>query len=523
MESADAARILLRRRRMRASLTAFAQSIQIPGSPVGGDDSELFAPVGTSMARHHILLCEALQDCIERDYGRTMVFMPPGAAKSTYASAIAPAWAMGVQPGYQVILASYATELAKKHGKKARAICKQGVYVDAFGGSTVRKDTSAAEMWATTNSSEYMAGGLLSGLTGNRADLLIIDDPIKGAEAADSPAIRASVMDAIELDAMTRLNPKASVFLIQTRWHPLDPAGQLLPIDYDGRSGPVVCSDGMTWNVLNIPAECERADDPIGRATGEMLWPEYLDEELHWRQFRSNPRLWSALCQQRPTVAGGGRFKEEWVQWYEPGEAPGALNYYGADDYGAPPAPGTPVGDLDFTEMGIVGLDEVGDLWLVDWWFKQAASTDEGIKQFIKMAKRWKPRRWYGEKGVIHNSIHGTINRAKRETGVRTQIELLSSYGNKVAKAEAFFALCEQGKVHFPRTDWARRLVAMLVAFPVVSHDDGVDVCALFGRSLDGMAWAYVPPPVEEQDLKPFSVEWLEYADRAPATTGRTR
>jgi predicted phage terminase large subunit-like protein len=523
MEASTAARILLRRRRMRESLLGFAQSIQIPGAPVGGDDSELFAPVGEKMAKHHVILCNALQECIDTDYGRTMVLLPPGAAKSTYASSIAPAWAMGRWPGYQVILASYATELAKKHGKKARAICKQAVYNDAFDGSTLRKDTSAAEMWATTNGSEYMAGGLQSGLTGNRADLLIIDDPIKGAEAADSQTIRAAIMEAIELDAMTRLKPKASVFLIQTRWHPLDPAGQLLPDDYDGRCGPVVCSDGMTWNVINIPAECEREDDPLGRAIGEMLWPEYLDPERHWRQFRGNARLWAALCQQRPTVAGGGRFKEEWVQWYDEGEAPDALNYYGADDYGAPPELGSAEADLDFTEMGVAGLDEKGDIWLMDWFYQQAASTDTGIKNFIRLAKKWRIRRWFGEKGVIHNSISGTLNRAKRESQMRCQIELLSSFGSKVAKAEAFFALCEQGKVHFPRTEWARRLVAQLVAFPVVAHDDGVDVCALFGRALDGMAWAYVPPVEEHRDLKPFSQEWLFYNEKPAQKGGRTR
>lgn len=508
---------------MRSSLVAFAQSIQIPGAPVGGDDSELFEPVGTQMAKHHILLCEALQACIETDYGRTMVLAPPGSGKSIYSSSVAPAWAMGKYPGYQVILASYATDLAKKHGKKARQICKQGVYIDAFDGSTLRKDTSAAEMWACTNGSEYMAGGLQSGLTGNRADLLIVDDPIKGVEAADSPAIRSSIMEAIELDAMTRLKPKASVFLIQTRWHPLDPAGQLLPLDYDGRSGPVVCSDGMTWNVINIPAECEREDDPVGRAIGEMLWPEYLDEVLHWRQYRGNARLWSALCQQRPSVAGGYRFKEEWVRWYEEGEAPEVLNYYGADDYGAPPENGRDASDLDFTEMGVVGLDEVGDLWLVDWFYEQAASTDKGIKQFIRLAKKWHIRRWFGEKGTIHNVAAGAINRAKREEGCRTQIELLSSYGNKVAKAEGFFAMAEQGKVHFPNVPWAHRLVAQLVAFPVVIHDDGVDVCALLGRALDGMSWAYIPPIEVHHDLKPFSTEWLMWNDKPAVGNTRTR
>jgi predicted phage terminase large subunit-like protein len=515
MEAADAARILLRRRRMRESLVGFAQSIQIPGAPVGGDDSELFAPVGSTMARHHIILCDALQKCIETDYGRLMVFMPPGAAKSTYSSAVAPAWAMGKWPGFQAILASYGTDLAKKHGRKARAICKQRIYQDAFG-STISKDMSAAELWATTNGSEYLAGGLLSGITGNRVDFLMIDDPIKGAEAADSPAIRQQVMEAIELDAMTRLKPRGSVALIQTRWHPLDPAGQLLPDDYDGRSGPVVCSDGMTWMVLNIPAEAEHADDPLGRLAGEMLWPEWFDEQ-HWVQYRAKPRMWASLYQQRPAIEGGNRFKEEWVRWYDEEELPEHLNYYGADDYGAPK---DDVSDGDFTEFGIAGLDEKGDIWLVDWYFGQV-TTDTGIKEFCRIAKRWRTRQWFGEKGVIHNAIAGARNRAIRETGVKVRTNLLPAVGSKLARAESFFAMAQQGKVHFPRTPWAVRLVKQLCAFPVVQHDDAVDVASLFGRGLDNMAWAYVPPVEKDSDLKPFSVDWLMYEEKPIAKTGR--
>lgn len=502
----DAPRILLRRRRMRSSLTAFAQSIQIPGAPVGGDDTELFAPVGTGVAKHHVLLCDALQRCIETDYGRLMVFMPPGAAKSTYSSAIAPAWAMGRWPGFQAILASYGSDLAKKHGRKARAICKQPIYLDAFS-STVGKDMSAAELWATTNGSEYLAGGLLSGLTGNRVDFLMIDDPIKGAEAADSPAIRMQIMDAIEQDAMSRLKPRASVALIQTRWHPLDPAGQLLPEDYKGQSGPIVCRDGMTWTVLNIPAECEHADDPLGRELGEMLWPEWFGTDgKHWQQYRTKPRIWASLYQQRPSIAGGGQFKEDWVKWYDAGEEPNDLNYYGADDYGSPP---DDMGKGDYTEFGVCGLDESGDIWLLDWYYGQV-TTDTAIKAFCNMALKWKGlRKWFGEKGVIHNSIKGALDRAKRERKVYVRQELLSSQVSKLMRAESFFAMCEQGKVHFPRTPWARRLVDQLIAFPVVIHDDGVDVCSLLGRALSQMAWAYVPPAEKDASLKPFSVDWL--------------
>lgn len=510
MEAAEAARILLRRRRMRDSLAGFAQSITIPGAPVAGDDSELFAPVGTGMAAHHTLLCAELQACIEREYGRTMVFMPPGSAKSTYCSSVAPPWAMGRWPGYQVILGSYATDLAKKHGKKARAICKQRIYQDAFG-TGLDRSTSAAEAWALENGSSYMAGGLLSGMTGNRADLLIIDDPVKGAEAADSPAIRSQVWEAIELDAMTRLKPKASIFLVQTRWHPLDPAGVLLGEHYDGRSGPWECTDGMVWNIINIPAECERDDDPLGRAPGEMLWPEWFDEN-HWKQYRSKPRLWSALYQQRPTLGEGTAFKREWVQWYEPEELPSALNVYGASDYGAPSEMST---DPDFTEHGVAGMDKDGELWLLDWWYEQGATTDRGVKAFLALARKWKRyRRWVNEKGVIYNSVKPWMEAEAKRQGIRLRLEALPSTASKISRAESFFAMCESGRVHFPNLPWAHRLVDQLCAFPVVAHDDGVDVCSLLGRLLADMAWAYEPEAPKDMSLRPFSVEWLEYRDK---------
>lgn len=520
MEPSEAARILLRRRRMRDSLKGFAQSIAIPGAPVAGDDSELFQPVGTGMAKHHELICDELQRCIETPYGRTMIFAPPGSAKSSYASSVAPAWAMGRQPGYQVILASYATDLAKKHGRKARSICKQRVFADAFG-TGISRATSAAELWSLENGSEYMAGGLLSGLTGSRADLLLIDDPVKGAEAADSPAIRAQVWEAIELDAMTRLKPRGSVFLIQTRWHPLDPAGTLLGEHYDGRSGPWECTDGMVWNIINIPAECERDDDPLGRKPGEMLWPEWFDEH-HWTQYRSKPRLWAALYQQRPTLGEGTAFKREWVRWYEPGEQPDALNVYGASDYGAPSEQST---DPDFTEHGVAGLDKQGDMWMLDWWYEQGATTDKGVRAFLDLCRKWKRyRRWVNEKGVIYNSVKPWMEQSAKRLGVRLRLEALPSSNSKISRAESFFAMCEAGRVHFPNVPWAHRLVEQLSAFPVVAHDDGVDVCSLLGRLLGDMAWAYEAPPEPDSDIKPFSVAWLEYRDKTDQpTTGRVR
>jgi predicted phage terminase large subunit-like protein len=503
IDAAAAATILLRRRRMRASLAAFAQSIQIPGAPVGGDDSELFAPVGTGMAKHHVLICNAIQACLETDYGRLILMMPPGAAKSTYASAIAPAWAMGRWPGYQCILTSYGTELAKKHGRKARAICKQAVYQDAFGHG-IDRSRSAAELWGITNGSEYMAGGILSGITGNRADAVFGDDLIAGAQEADSPATRQATWEAWEMDVMTRLKPRGSVVLLGTRWHPLDPIGMLLPADYDGRSGPVQCNDGMVWQVLCIPAEAEREDDPLGRQAGEMLWPEWFPPE-HWITPRKNARNWAALYQQRPSIEGGNRFKAEWVQWYEPGAEPSALNVYGFSDWGAPSETSI---DPDFTEHGVFGLCPDRHVWALDWYYGQE-STLTGQKENFRLAQTWRPLQWTNEKGPIYNAIAPTLKEKFKQAGQYMRWDALPSIGNKVARAESFYAIAEEGRLHLPNLPWAHRLVRQLCDFPQVPHDDAVDVCSLAGRKLANMPHAWLPEVPRDASLKPFSVEWL--------------
>jgi hypothetical protein len=48
-------------------------------------------------------------------HGRLMVMAPPGSAKSTYATVVAPSWYLGTTPDRRVILASYGGDLARRH------------------------------------------------------------------------------------------------------------------------------------------------------------------------------------------------------------------------------------------------------------------------------------------------------------------------------------------------------------------------------------------------------------------------
>ena len=159
--------------------------------------------------------------------------MPPGAAKSTYANVVVPSWAMGKFPGYNIITTSYGTPLALKQSRKTRSIAKQPRYQQTFK-TELSNDNSAVEDWSLQNGSTMRAAGILAGVTGNRADGVIIDDPLKGRQEAESETTRNTIKDAIDDDLMTRLKPNGWVCYILTRWHEDDPVGRLLPDDYDG-------------------------------------------------------------------------------------------------------------------------------------------------------------------------------------------------------------------------------------------------------------------------------------------------
>lgn len=310
---------LYRRRHARDSVVAFAEFIDVPGRPAreDDDDCEDFAPVAAPLATHHKLICNEAEACFLKPFGRTMLFMPPGSAKSTYASVVVPAYVMGKYPKTRVGLFSYGGTLAKKFGRRTRAIIKQARYGAVMRSDdvpvTISADSSAANEFTLTNGSEYMAAGILGAATGNRFNLLTIDDPVKGREDADSETIRNKTWDAYEDDLKTRLIPGGSILIIQTRWHEDDLSGRILPAEWNGESGDILCKDGNVWRVVCLQAECETDSDPLGRERGQMLWPEWFSAQ-HWAQFRSNSRTWGSLCQQLPKPADGMMFKPDKIE-----------------------------------------------------------------------------------------------------------------------------------------------------------------------------------------------------------------
>lgn len=516
---AAAATELLRRRRARESLVAYSQSITVPGAPASDDPDEwIFKPIESSVAHHHRLTYEAVERCIRTPMGRLMIFEPPGSAKSTCASVVAPTWAMGKFPGLRVLMASYAGKPIIRHSKRARHIVASPEYRAIWpDGSLDPKSpapppaalidgSKASDEWELANGSGLFAAGLLGGITSSRCDLGIIDDPVAGRQEALSPTLRKSTRAAYDDDFLTRLKPGASVILIQTRWDPQDLAGSILPEDWNGESGMIECRDGMTWEVLCIPAQAEREDDPLGRKIGEYLWPEWFPES-HWKQYKANPRTWTSLYQQRPRPDEGNQFEADWFHWYDPEELPKHLTVYGASDYAVTEL--TLENDPDYTDMGTVGVDEKGDIWILDWWFGRE-EPDESINAELRLVRRWKPGTWYGEGGVIEKAIAPLVRRMSREQDTYCVRKWLPSVSDKVSRVASFRARAHAGTVHVPRgKSWATRLVDQLCDFPAGRYDDAVDVCGLIGRALDKLRDAQVPQVAVRKPIKPFSVEHL--------------
>jgi predicted phage terminase large subunit-like protein len=446
LSPAVAAAELLARRRASRSLTSFIEYLQLG-----------FVP-----AKHHRLLIDHLEAVERGDIDRLMVLMPPGSAKSTYASVLFPPWFMGRNPDAAVLGASNTTDLAERFSRRARDIVEQKRYRNCFGFG-LSEAARGAGNWETERGGEFYAAGVGSTIAGRRADLGLIDDPIRSREEADSDRLREKQWDWYVHDFLPRLKPRARQLLIQTRWHEDDLGGRILE------------REAERWTVVKLPMVAQ-ASDPLDRKPGERLWPEWFTEEMV-EQAKLDPRAWNALYQQNPIPDEGDYFQRDDFNDYL--ELPQQLHYYGASDYAVSEGQG------DFTEHGVFGLDYNGDLYAVDWWRDQAKS-DVWIERQCDLIARYKPLIWFGESGPIKRAIEPFLRKRMQERQSFCRLEWLPSIADKVARARAIQARCAMGKVWLPKTaSWKSDLFSQLMRFPAGKYDDGVDVLSLIGRGLE--------------------------------------
>ena len=397
--------------------------------------------------RHLRVLADKLMAVKDGKIKRLMVFMPPRHGKSNLASELFPAWYLGHKPNHQVLFTTYGQDLADGFGRKVRNAVADPKHVRSFPGSVLAEDSQSAKRFNTEAGGVYYAVGAGGAVTGRGADLLLIDDPLKNREEADSRLIRDKLWDWFASTAFTRLMPGGAVVLIQTRWHEDDLAGRLLR----GHEG---------WDVINLPAIAEE-NDALNRPLGTALWPDQysVDALLNIKQ-TIGEREFAALYQQRPAPLEGALFRRDWIK------------------HGNSPRSGTRIAmgvDLaistrdtaDYTAIVVMARDEFGKLYVLDA-VRERVDFPNALRLIRNMADKWSPRAILIEQVAFQAVV---VQELLRQTTL--PIKGVVPDKDKITRAQPLALRYEQGLVwHEMLPSWFED---ELLAFPNAQHDDSVD------------------------------------------------
>lgn len=416
------------------------------------------------------LIDEALVDAAEGRCDRLMISLPPQEGKSVRVSRRFPEFLLMRNPDLRIAIISYAHGVARR---LARSIRDDITLHSATLGIAVSQTSSAANEWAIAgHAGEVYATGIAGSLTSRPVDVLIIDDPYKNGEQADSEAWQEVVRDFWTEVAVPRLGPGAIVIIVQTRWRDDDLSGWLQAEDVDGH-----------WRVINIPAQADHdpnkgETDPLGREPGEYLESARgrTVEEWERRQVEVGSRTWNALFQGRPAPASGNIFHSGWFRYYEQQqwiERPDGSRW-------------------------AVSFDEVIASW--DMTFKDTDGTDyvcgqvwgrRGVEAFLLdqvhdrlsfvetcVAVRMLAAKWpQAVLKLVEDKANGPAVLSALARKVNGLVAELPQ-GSKIARAAAVSPFVEAGNVLLPAPEiapWVDALVEEVKTFPRAAHDDRVD------------------------------------------------
>lgn len=414
----------------------------------------------------HRFLAEQLEAVERGDLRRLMVFMPPRTGKTEMLVRWL-AWCLGRHPDWPMLYTSYAADLAWEKSGDCRSVVSSEEYAEVFGSKrlievmakaadvALAKDSRAVQRWKIAGKrGGLQAAGVGGPITGKGGALIVIDDPVKNRQEADSAAFRNSTWNWYTSTLRTRLEPGGRIVLVMTRWHEDDLAGRLLQRAADDPQAD-------QWHVVKL-AGLAKAGDPLGRPEGEALDPDRYDRPALLQTKASiGERDWASLYDQEPRQEEGNVFKSAWFRYVDqlPQLRQAAVIWDTAFESKE---------TADFSACGLVAQGVDGAYYV-----KPLVHDRLEFPELVASAQE-QVRDWPNADHCVEAKASGKSLRQQMRLSGIPLIELEPA-GDKVARANSVTKYFEAKIVHFVRSPLLDSLEHELLTFPNGTHDDQVD------------------------------------------------
>ena len=444
-------------------------------------------------------ICDKVQEFIEEDTGHAfdilVLSIPPQHGKSMTITETLPSWYLGKFPTKRIIEASYSEDFAQLFGRRnLRKIEQFGRELFNIEKGNIANNT---EFELSNGIGGMISRGILSGVTGRPADLMIIDDPVKNRQEADSKTYRDRVWAEWNDSFKSRLSFGAKVIIIQTRWHEDDFAGRII-------------KNEKHVTVINLKCEADN-NDPLGRKPGEALCPEIGKGNEWLKDFKSTfttkegSRTWNALYQGSPTPDDGNIFKRKWFKYYE--QSPNLPYMLISVD-----ATFKDKEDNDFVSIQVWGKRN-SDFYLID-----RVKEHFGFTETLNVIRQLRNKYNKCSAVLIEDKANGSaiVEVLQREF---SGIIPINPEGGKIARANAVSPSFESGNVYFPKNkQWLYDYETELVSFPNAEHDDDVDCTTQAVNRLRNIT--AIEMSEEQKEL--YEYEQKKYRQKVKVIAGNT-
>ncbi len=429
--------------------------------------------------------------------------------KSLLVNVFFPAWVWGAlnKPHLRFLAFSYSSSLTERDNQKFLDLCISKPYKDLWGKNFDLREQGKVKV--SNNKTGWKLASSVGGVgTGERADFLLSDD-LHNVKEAESETVREETVRWFRESMSNRLNDMENsvIIVIMQRVNESDVSGVILDnqMEYTHVMIPILYDEGRHCST-EIGWEDPRTED------GELAWPARFSADVVEKMKRDlGIYAFASQYQQAPAPRGGGIFKRDWWQTWEPSDGkwptfdfllasldaafttkeendPSGLIVLGVFKHPETKQPSVMLVKAwrKFLEMHGTLDDREPKETFRQWYKRVEFHKNAGLCEWVAETCRFR-----NFDGVVVGSVDKLLIESKASGITAAQemqrlyfdegwgVELVDPKGDKVARAHSVVPTFSSGLVFAPDRDWADLVIDEMGVFPKGKHDDLTDAMTM--------------------------------------------